>query len=87
MTMTGPEGTAWSCVRGGAGGSQGQVLHHREVGMGWAAQDCGHGPELLELKEHPDTVLRLRAYILHGAVRSQELGLRIPVGAFQLGIF
>ena len=33
MTATGPEGTAWSCVRGGAAGGQGVVLCQRVVGM------------------------------------------------------
>ena len=44
MTATGPEGTAWSCVRGGAGGGEGQVVHQRAVGTERAAQGSGHGP-------------------------------------------
>ena len=43
MTATGPEGTAWSCVRGGAAGGVGQGLHQRVVGMERAAQGSGHG--------------------------------------------
>ena len=39
------EGTAWSCVRGGHLGYQGKDLHQRAVGMEWAAQGSGHGPE------------------------------------------
>ena len=38
VTATGPEGMAWSCVRGGAAGGQGWGLHQRAVGMEWAAQ-------------------------------------------------
>jgi len=33
VTATGPEGTACSCVRGGAAGGQGMVLHQRAVDM------------------------------------------------------
>ena len=44
MTATGPEGTAWSCVRGGTGGGEGQVVHQRAVGTERAAQGSGHGP-------------------------------------------
>ena len=47
MTAAGPEGTAWSCVRGGAAGGQGKSLHQRVVGMAWDAQGSGHSPELL----------------------------------------
>jgi len=45
VTETGPEGTAWSCVRGGAGGVWGQGLHQRAVGMEQAAAGCGHSPQ------------------------------------------
>ena len=45
MTATGPEGTAWSCVRGGAAGGEGRGLHQRAVGMERAAQGSGHGPK------------------------------------------
>jgi len=51
VTATGPGGTAWSCGRGGAAGGQGQVLHHRTVGMEQGAQGSGHGPELPEFEE------------------------------------
>ena len=60
MTATGPEGTAWSCVRGGAAGGEGKGLHQRVVGMERAAQGSGHSPELLELKECLDSALRHR---------------------------
>ena len=40
VTATGPEGTAWSCVRGGAAGGEGKGLHQRVVGMERA--DQGH---------------------------------------------
>jgi len=45
VTATGPEGTAWSGVRGGAAGGEGQVLYQRMVGMEWAAQGGGHSPK------------------------------------------
>jgi len=45
VTATGPEGTAWSCVRGGAAGGEGQGLHQRVVGLERAAQGSGHGPK------------------------------------------
>ena len=51
MTATGPEGTAWSCVRGGAAGGQGQGLLQRAVGMEQNAQGCGHGPEQPEFRK------------------------------------
>jgi len=38
VTATGPEGTAWSCVRGGAAGGQGKGLHQRALGMEHDAQ-------------------------------------------------
>ena len=60
MTATGPEGTAWSCVRGGAAGGEGQGLHQRAVGMERAAQGSGHSPELPEFKESLDNALRHR---------------------------
>ena len=37
MTATGPEGTAWSCVRGGAAGGEGQGLLQRAVGTALSA--------------------------------------------------
>ena len=51
MTATGPEGTAWSCVKGGADGGEGRGLHQRAVGVEQPAQGGGHGPELQEFKE------------------------------------
>jgi len=45
VTATGPEGTAWSCVRGGQLGFRKRVLHQRAVGMERAAQGSGHGPK------------------------------------------
>ena len=42
MTATGPEGTAWSCVRGGAAGGQGTVLPRRALGMEQPAQGSKH---------------------------------------------
>ena len=43
MTATGPEGTAWSSVRGGAAGGEGKGLRQRAVGMEQPAQGSGHG--------------------------------------------
>ena len=59
-----PKGTAWSCVRGGAAGGQGQGLHQRVVGMERAAQGCGHGPRLLKFEKHLDNSLRNMVWIL-----------------------
>ena len=60
VTEPGPEGTAWSCVRGGAAGGQGRVLHQRAVGMEQAAQSSGHGTELLEFKKIWTTLSEVR---------------------------
>ena len=73
MTATGPEGTAWSRVRGGAAGGEGQGLHQRAVGM---EQGCGHW----------DTTLRQTVWILGGAAWNQELDLMTLLGPFQLGV-
>ena len=75
MTATGPEGTAWSCVRGGAAGGWGKGT----VGMERAAQDSGHSRELREFKERLDTTLRHRVWILGGPVWS-GVGLCDPCG-------
>ena len=45
------------CQGRGSGG-WGQGLHQRAVGMEQPAQGSGHGPELLEFKEHLDNALR-----------------------------
>ena len=52
MTARGPEGTAWSYVRGGVAEGQGKGLHQRAVGIERDAQGSGRGPELPELREH-----------------------------------
>ena len=87
MTATGPEGTAWSCVRGGAAGGEGQGVPQRAVGMEQPAQGSGHSPELLEFKECLDNTLRHRVWILDGPVWSQELDSVFLVGLFQFRIF
>ena len=56
MTATVPEGTAWSCVRGGRLGV-GDGLHQRVVGMEQPAHGSGHSRELLEFKECLDITL------------------------------
>ena len=59
MAATGPEGTAWSCVKGGAAGDWGQVLHQRVVvAMEQADQGSRRGPKLLIFKERLDDALR-----------------------------
>ena len=64
------EGTAWSCVRGGAAGGEGKGLHRRVVGMEQPAQGSGHSPELLELRECLDSALRRWVWVLGGLVWS-----------------
>ena len=44
MTATGPEGTAWSCVRGGAAGGEEKGLHQRVVGMEKLPRAAGMAP-------------------------------------------
>ena len=78
----GPEETAWSCVRGGLGG-QGMGLHQRVVGKEHP-QGSGHGPELLEFKEHLDMTLKHWVCILGGPVWSQGLDSVVVVGPLQL---
>ena len=87
VTATGPEGTAWSCVRGGAAGRQETVLPQRAVGMEQAARGSGHSSKLLEYKKHLVSTLRRRVRFWGGAVWNQELNSAILVGPFQLGIF
>lgn len=55
--MRGPEKTAWSCVRGGSGGEE-KALPQEGGGHGEAPQGSGHRPELLELREHLNSILR-----------------------------
>ena len=43
-----------------------------------AAQDSGHGSELPEFEEQWDSTLRHRAWVLGGAVWSQEVELMTP---------
>jgi len=72
VTATGPEGAAWSYIRGGSGwiarkcsASEGGV---NGTGCpGWWSQ-----PIILEIKQHSDSNLRHRVWILVGAVWSQE---------------
>ena len=58
MTATGPEGTAWGCVRGGAAGSGGQGPHQRVVGMEQAAQGSGRDTVLARVQEVSGLALR-----------------------------
>ena len=81
MTATGPEGTAWSCVRGGAAGGEGQGLHQRVVGIERAAQGCGHGPECWS------STLSDIGFDLGWCCVEPGVDSMILVGPFQLGIF
>lgn len=58
MTVKGPEGRAWSCVRGGLGECEEKALHQRVVGMEQPAQGSARGPELLKLEDGLDSALR-----------------------------
>jgi len=76
VTATGPEGTAWSCVRGGWftriwDWDARQGLHQRTVGMA----------PVLELREHWDNTLRRQVWWC-----CAELGSVILVGLLQLEI-
>ena len=84
MTATGPEGTAWSCVRGGAAGGQGKGLHQRVVGMERDAQGSGHSPSagVPGASRHCFQT----GLALGGAAWSQLLDSMILVGPFQLRI-
>ena len=46
--------------QGRAAGGEGKGLHQRAVGMELPAQGCGHGLEVLELRECLDSALRHR---------------------------
>ena len=81
MTATGPEETAWNCVRGGLGGGEGQVVHERAVGTERAAQCYGHSPELLPFKGCLERA-QIQVLNLVGPTWSQELELMILVDAF-----
>ena len=80
MTATGPEGTAWSCVRGGAAGGEGKGLHQRVVGNEQPAQG-----QVLEFRKCLGSVLSHRDWILGGAAWSQELDSVILVHPFCSG--
>ena len=74
--VTGPEGTAWSCVRAGSG---------RMLEKGSSPEGGGHGFGLLEVKEHLNNALRCRVWNLSGALWIQGLDSMILVGPFRLG--
>ena len=70
MTATGPEGTTWSCARGGAAGGRGQGLHHSEVGQWNRVPSSGHGTKLLELRRRLEVLSDIGFefwVVLHGA--------------------
>ena len=84
VTATGPEGTAWSCARGGTAEGEGKGLHQRAVGMERPAQGSGHGPQCQSSGSVWRALSTLRVWILGGAVWSQGLDSMILVGPFQL---
>lgn len=51
------------------------------------AQGSGHSPQLLEHREHWNTSLRHRIWVLDGSVFSQGLGSMILAGPFQVGTY
>ena len=83
MTATGPEGTAWSCVRGGAAGGEGKGLHQRVVGMEQPAQGSGHSPEC----QSSGSIGISLSDIGFGFRVEPRVGFCDPCGSFQLRIF
>lgn len=84
MTVTGLEGTAWSCVRGGAAGCEGQGLHQRAVGMEQPAQGS---TGLCRVQGVFGQCSQSCGLIFVWSCVGQELDSVIPEGPFQLGIF
>ena len=82
VTATGPEGTAWSCVRGGAAGGWGKGLHQKVV-RPWSRLLRAAGMELScwNLRSIWAMLSDTGFDFLGGPVWSQELG------PFQRGIF
>ena len=80
-----PELSAWSWVRGGAGGGWGKALDQKAVGMEQVPQSTGHGPKLQKFKKGLDNTLRHRVWIWGSSVWNQELDSVIFVSLFQLG--
>ena len=70
--------------QGRGSGDGGQGLHQRAVGMEWAAQGSGHGPECRSSR-NVWTALSDMGFDF-GCVWSQELDLMTLVGPFQLRI-
>ena len=60
VTATGPEGTAWRCVRGGLGGGLGKESAAEGGGHGTGCPGQWHSPKLPEFSEHLDNALRHR---------------------------
>jgi len=56
-TGTGPEGMAWSCVRGGAAGGLGKCSSPESGGHGTGG--LGHGPKLPYFKKQLKNALRV----------------------------
>jgi len=78
---TGPEGTAWSCVRGGSGWGLGSGSSPESVqSLEQAAQDSGHSPELPEFRECLENALRYRGWssVLCGAKSWSWWSLWVP---------
>jgi len=73
VTATGPEGTTWSCVRGGAGGGQGQVLHQSVGTVEQAPKGSGHGSKLPEFKSAWTELSELDSMIFVGPFQRRIL--------------
>jgi len=58
VTATEPEGTAWSCVRGGAGWCWETFFIRGWWALKGAAQGSGHSTELPEFRKGWDSALR-----------------------------
>ena len=88
VTATGPEGTAWSCVRGGAAGDQEKFIHQSVVGP-WnkLLRAVVMTPNCQSSRTIWRMVSKQRVGIWDHPVWSQELDLMILMGPFQLSIF
>jgi len=81
VTVTGPEGMAWSC-QGRARGVLGKGSPPEDGERGTGGPGSGQSPELLEFREYLGNALRHRVWVLGGPVWSPGLGSMIPVGPF-----
>lgn len=85
-SATGPKGMAKSCITSGSGWEFRRSSAPEGGGHG-TPQGCRHSPELPQLREHLDNILRNTGWVLGGTVWSQKLNSVIPVNPFQTGVF